>query len=449
MEPGPLMSTGIEIAIIVFLVIISGMLVAAQRSINEVNKNQIKELAEENDKKAIILMNLLDRHFGVLVVTMLVVSLCGFINGSLMLANHGIALRNFLLAKDIAGAGAISMILLTLLNTVIFCIFVLFFPRQIGRQHAKGVALSLAGFTRNFMVIAKPITVLMIGLTNIILKIFRQQSTAYEESYSEEEVISMLEIGQESGALKEEGKKMINSIFAFDDKLAYEVMTPRTDVFAIDILDEPDEFMDELMEMRYSRIPIYEEDSDNIIGILNIKDFLIKAREKGFENVNIREILRKPFLIPETKNIDSLFFELQKTKQHIAILIDEYGGFSGIVTMEDIIEEVMGDIDDEYDIEEVEIEDLGNNRYLIDGNTSLDDINEEIHINLQSESSETIGGFIIDILGEIPNDDPDESINVQYENYLFEVLNVKDRRIERVIMNIKPKENTNKDNSEE
>ena len=448
MESGPIIGTGLEIAVLVISMIISGILVAAQRAINEVNKNQIKDLVEkENNPKAKILYDLLERHFGVLVVTMVIVSFCMFLGCGLLIINHGGAMYHFFASKGIIWPLGLTVVLISLIFTVIFCILVLFFPRQIARQHTKGVALALVRFTRNFMVIMKPLTALMIVITNILLRLFRQQSTAYAESYSEDEVISMLEIGQESGALKEEGKKMINSIFAFDDKLAYEIMTPRTDVFAIDILDEPEEFMDELMGMRYSRIPVYEEDSDNIIGILNIKDFLIKARENGFENVNIREILRKAFLIPETKNIDSLFFELQKTKQHIAILIDEYGGFSGIVTMEDIIEEVMGDIDDEYDVDEIEIEDLGNNRYLLDGNTSLDDINDEINIDLQSESSETIGGFIIDILGEIPNDDLDESINVEYENYLFEVLNVKDRRIERVIMNIRPKEE--KDNAED
>lgn len=450
MESGPLMSTGFEVTVIVISIIIGGMLVAAQRSINEVNKNQVKAIIEENknsktNKKAKVLLGLTDRHFGVLVVTMLVASFFGLLASQVFIMNHMESLTGFFVERNIHAARGLASFLLVLLSTVVFCVFVLFFPRQIARQHTKGIALALAGFMRNWMIIMKPVTVILIGITNIFLKIFKQQSTAYEESYSEDEVISMLEIGQESGALKEEGKKMINSIFAFDDKLAYEIMTPRTDVFAIDILDEPEEFMDELMGMRYSRIPVYEEDSDNIIGILNIKDFLIKAREKGFENVDIREILRSPFLIPETKNIDSLFFELQKTKQHIAILIDEYGGFSGIVTMEDIIEEVMGDIDDEYDVEEMEIEDLGNNKYLLDGNASLDDINDEIHVNLVSESSETIGGFIIDILGEIPNDDPEETINVEYENYLFEVLNVKDRRIERVIMNIKPKEENKKE----
>ena len=445
MDAGPFISGGVEIALIVIFMIIAGLLVAAQRSINEVNKNQIKSMAEEGDKKAKILLYLFERHFSVLVVMMMVVIFSGFLTGQIFMEEHADAFYGFMMDKGIICPKALATFLIALGSTVVFCITVLFVPRQIARQHTKGVALALAGFTRNAVIVLKPVTALVIIITNVVLKILRQQSTAYEESYSEDEVISMLEIGQESGALKEEGKKMINSIFAFDDKLAYEIMTPRTDVFAIDILDEPEIFMDELMGMRYSRIPVYREDSDNIIGILNIKDFLIKAREKGFENVDIEEILRKPFLIPETKNIDSLFFELQKTKQHIAILIDEYGGFSGIVTMEDIIEEVMGDIDDEYDEEEVEIEDLGNNRYLLDGNTNLDDINDEIHVNLQSETSETIGGFIIDILGEIPNDDPDESINVEYENYLFEVLNVKDRRIERVIMNIKPKEEQKED----
>ena len=242
---------------------------------------------------------------------------------------------------------------------------------------------------------------------------------------------------------------MLDSVFAFDDKLAYEIMTPRTDVFAIDIQDGADEYLDELMEMRYSRIPVYDDESDNIIGILNIKDFMIQAREKGFENVDIRSILRDAFFVPETKNIDALFLELQKTKQHIAILIDEYGGFSGIVTMEDIIEEVMGDIDDEYDEEEEEIHDLGDNRYLLDGYMNLDDVNEEIGTELTSETSETVGGLIIDILGEIPDEDAHERITVNLDNYEFEVINVKDRRIERVILTVKPEDEGESEESNE
>ena len=232
---------------------------------------------------------------------------------------------------------------------------------------------------------------------------------------------------------------MITGVFAFDDLLAYEVMTPRTDVFAIDINDPSEEYIDELMELRFSRIPVYEDDSDNIIGILYIKDYLIQARESGFDNVDIRSILRTPYFVPETKNIDSLFVELQKTKQHIAILIDEYGGFSGIVTMEDIIEEVMGEIDDEYDEEEPEIKQIRSDTCQLDGSMDLDDIDEELNIDLESESSETIGGFLIDILGEIPDDD-DLNQPITHENYVFTIQSVKDRRIERVTLQILPKE---------
>ena len=231
---------------------------------------------------------------------------------------------------------------------------------------------------------------------------------------------------------------MIDQIFAFDDKLAYEIMTPRTDVFAIDISDPTSEYIEELMELRYSRIPVYEDESDNIVGILNIKDWIIAARESGFENVDIRAILRKPFFVPETKNIDSLFFELQKTKQHIAILIDEYGGFSGIVTMEDIIEEIVGDIDDEYDEEEPDVEKISEDTFYLDGSMDLDDVNEETGSELFSEDSETVGGLIMEALGEIPEDGSGPYV-ITLDNYEFTVESIRDRRIERVRMKILPK----------
>lgn len=264
-----------------------------------------------------------------------------------------------------------------------------------------------------------------------IKKFWKKLTNQAKGSQMEEEVMSILEAGQESGVLKEEGKKMINSIFALDDKLAYEIMTPRTDVFVIDIEDPPEEYVDDLMKLRYSRIPVCQGETDNIIGILNIKDYLIQAWEKGFEAVDIASILRTPYFVPETKNIDALLFELQKLKQQIAILIDEYGGFSGIVTMEDIIEQVVGDIDDEYDEEEEIIDKVDDHIYLVDGDVSLEDLDEELGIDLTSETSETIGGFLIDMLGEIP-DENDVGRIITFENYQFKIMAIQDRRIERV-----------------
>ena len=264
-----------------------------------------------------------------------------------------------------------------------------------------------------------------------IKKFWKKLTNQTNGSQMEEEVMSILEAGQESGVLKEEGKKMINSIFALDDKLAYEIMTPRTDVFVIDIEDPPEEYVDDLMKLRYSRIPVCQGETDNIIGILNIKDYLIQAWEKGFESVDIASILRAPYFVPETKNIDALLFELQKMKQQIAILIDEYGGFSGIVTMEDIIEQVVGDIDDEYDEEEEIIDKVDDHIYLVDGDVSLEDLDEDLGIDLTSETSETIGGFLIDMLGEIP-DENDVGRIIEFENYQFKIMAIQDRRIERV-----------------
>lgn len=306
-----------------------------------------------------------------------------------------------------------------------------YFPHKFALQHSDSIADKATGILNFISSLLLPLTMPLMLLTNAFLKIFRQKTNVEEEAFSEEEVMSMLEVGKESGVLKEEGTKMINSIFAFDDKLAYEAMTPRTDVFMIDIEDPLDEYFEELMTLRYSRIPVYRDDIDNIIGILNIKDYLIKTRELGYEDVDIESILRKAYFVPETKNIDTLFVELQKTKQQIAVLIDEYGGFSGIITMEDIIEEVMGDIDDEYDEEEEIIDKVDDSIYLVDGDVNLKDLNEELDIDLQSDNSETIGGFIIDILGEIPDENDVDRV-VEFENYKFKIMSIGERRIERV-----------------
>ncbi|MBQ6495570.1 MAG: HlyC/CorC family transporter [Firmicutes bacterium] len=332
-----------------------------------------------------------------------------------------------------------SFLILFFVEAILMFAFGDVFPRKLAILHDDSIATSSLGAVKFLHVVMKPMTLCVRGITFVLLVIFRQKTDVDDNEYSEEDIVEMLEAGSESGELKEEGKKMITGIFAFDDTLAYEIMTPRTDVFSININAPAEEYIDELMELRYSRIPVYEDDSDNIIGILYIKDYLIKAREEGFDNVDLHSILRKPYFVPETKNIDSLFFELQKTKQQIAILIDEYGGFCGIVTMEDIIEEVMGDIDDEYDEEEQEIRKLAPDLYLIEGSTDIDDIDEELGIDLESEDSETIGGFIIDMFGEIPDED-DIGKEIFYENYVFTIKSVKDRRIEQVTMKILPVE---------
>ncbi|MBQ1406726.1 MAG: HlyC/CorC family transporter [Eubacterium sp.] len=295
-----------------------------------------------------------------------------------------------------------------------------------------------------FLIAAIAIIIIAVVLVIVYFKFFKKKSSLEEAAIFEEDVKSILEEGQKTGVINEEGRKRIESLFRFDDELAYEIMTPRTDVFMIDINDPPEEYMDQLMELRYSRIPVCEDDPDHIIGILNLKDFFASARQYGFDGVELRPILREAYFIPETKKIDTLFVEMQRKKQHIAVLIDEYGGFSGIVTMEDIIEEIVGEIDDEYDEEEEIIDKIADDTYLVDGNVSLDDLNETTGSDLESENSETIGGFILDLVGEIPKDGY-VNRTVKDGRYEFTILSVKERRIERVRFRLLPEETNGDD----
>lgn len=277
--------------------------------------------------------------------------------------------------------------------------------------------------------------VLIVAALYVVYRIFKAIS-GKGTNQLEENVMALLRTGEKKGEIKKATVQMIESVFKFDDKYANEIMTPRTDVFMIDINAPQSEYFDELMSMRYSRIPVFEEEIDNIIGILNIKDYLIRARDEGFGKVDIRPILRAPLFVPETKSIDTLFHEMQQEKQHIAVLIDEYGGFSGIVTMEDIIEEIVGDINDEYDESHEMIHKISDNRFIVDGNVSLEDLNEATGADLESETSETIGGLLIDQIGEIP-DDGYVNMTVEYQNYTFTIISVSDRRIKRLKMVIR------------
>ncbi|MDO4546376.1 MAG: hemolysin family protein, partial [Bacillota bacterium] len=370
-DSGPLWGQLILLAV---LIAVNAYFAAAEMAMVSVNKNRIRSLAQEGNKKADRLIKLIDEPNRFLSAIQVIITLAGFLASAEAAVSLSDDVGAFLARIGIPYGEDISVVVVTLILSFFTLVLGELFPKRIAMLHADGIAMAVAKSIVVISVLFKPVVWLLSVTVTLLLKICRQRTDVTNVEYSEDDVVSMLEAGQESGELKEEGKKMITSIFAFDDMLAYEVMTPRTDVFSIDINAPTEDYIDELMELRYSRIPVYEDDSDNIIGILYIKDYLIKAREDGFDNVDFRSILRKPYFVPETKNIDSLFFELQTTKQHIAILIDEYGGFSGIVTMEDIIEEVMGDIDDEYDEDEPEIEKLSEDSYAMDGSMDLDDI---------------------------------------------------------------------------
>lgn len=419
----------LNIILIILIMVISALVAASKRALDYIDRNYIKDSLEDDpDNRALqsvtaFLAKPSKYHYADHSVS--------FINIILGFALFTMMMYPRVDAKVLAASEVGFYIIYTSMTDIL--------PKKLAAQTSEKTGVNLIGFQKFIYYVTLPLVWICRGVANFFLRISGKATDVDDSYFSEDKVMSMLDRGQESGEIKEEGRRMIDSIFEFDDLLAYEIMTPRTDVFMIDLDDERSEYFDELMELTHSRIPVYEDDPDNIIGILHIKDYLYNVTKFGLDNVDIKSILRPAYFVPETKNIDALFRELQKEKHHIAMLIDEYGGFSGIVSVEDIIEQIVGDIDDEFDEEDRIIDKVDDNTYIVDGNVYLDDLEEETGVDLESETSETIGGFIIDLMGEIPK----ENIiyePVSYENYDFTIISVRDRRIEKVRIDIRDRE---------
>lgn len=342
-------------------------------AIISLNKNKlntiIDDAKEENSssrktKKAKILLNLLKEPSKFLATIQVGITLAGFLASASAATSISKYIEIFFKRLNIPKSSSIALFLTTLLLSYLTLVFGELLPKRIALNNSEKIALFSIKPIIIFMKISLPFVNILTYSTNFLLKVLGIDYENIEEKISEEEIKKMIDLGEETGVFNSTEKEMINSIFDFDNTLAKEIMTPRTSVFTIDINDSPENIINNMLEERYSRVPIYDEDIDNIIGILHIKDILSIINKENIKKEDLINILRIPYFIPETKAIDFLFKEMQTSKNYIAILIDEYGGFSGIVTMEDLIEEVMGNIFDEYD------EDHTEEIIKIDANTS-------------------------------------------------------------------------------
>ncbi|EJP6472890.1 HlyC/CorC family transporter [Clostridium sporogenes] len=426
-EPANIIS---QLMLIFILTLLNAFFASAEMAIVSLNKNKIKLLSEEGNKKAKLLEKLMDEPTKFLSTIQVGITLAGFFSSAFAATGISEDLARYLKQLNIPYSGQIALVIVTIILSYITLVFGELFPKRIALQKSETIALFSVRPILYVSKITVPFVKLLSASTNILVRLVGLDNEGLDEKVSKEEIKSLVEVGQENGVINEREKEMINSIFEFDDKLADEVMTPRTEVYLIDIEKPLKEYLDELIEERYSRIPVYEGSVDNIIGILYMKDFLGEARKHGFENVDIRSILHPAYFVPETKNIDELFKELQNFKKHMAILIDEYGGFSGIVSIEDLIEEIMGNIEDEYDEDEPDIKKIDNDTFIIDGMVSLDDFNNYFNINIESKDCDTINGFLIDLLGRIPMSA--EEKNIEYKNLIFKIEEIKEKRIEKI-----------------
>lgn len=419
-----------------FLTLINAFFSCTEMAVVSVNKNRMGMLAEKGNKKAKLILKLLEEPTNFLSTIQVAITLSGFFASASAATNFSFVVENWLNPFNIPYTKEISLVLVTVVLSFFTLVFGELVPKRVALQRAESIALFSVKIVYLISKIVLPFIKLLSFSTNLVLKILGVNLENIEEKVSEEEIKSLIEVGQRHGVFNETEKEMITSVLSFDNKIAREIMIPRKNVYSVNIDTPLTNYLDELLEEKHSRIPVYQGDKDNIVGILYLKDFIVEARKNGFENVNISSIMKKPYFVLENKNIDVLFKEFQKRKIFMAILVDEYGSFVGIVTMEDIIEEVMGNIQDVYDEEDPLLEKLSEYTYLVDGFYSLNDLNTKLGLKIDNDEFDTISGFVIDLIGRIPEEN--EKLQVNYKNLSFQILSVKEKCIDKIKMTISP-----------
>ena len=423
----------LQIVIIIILTGINAFFSSAEMAIVSLNKNKLKILIEDGNKKAILLDNLLKEPSKFLSTIQVGITLASFFASASAATGLSQFLSEALKPLNIPYSSQISMILITFILSYVTLVFGELIPKRIALRNSENIALSSVGVIVFISTIFSPFVKFLTFSTNLVLTILRMKEDNIEEKVSKEELRSLVEVGKEHGVINESEQEMIENIIEFDEKIAREIMIPRTKVFLIDKNISIHELFENKEIGKYSRIPVYENEADNIIGILMAKDLMMEAYKKGFDNIKISDLVQEAYFVPETKNVNELFNEMQLEKKHITILIDEYGGFSGIVTLEDLIEEVMGNIDDEFDDEDLSIHQISKNKYLVNGDVSLYDLNDNFHFELESKYYDTLSGILIENLGYIPEDN--ENIEpITINGVVFKPQRVRNKKIEKVVM---------------
>lgn len=418
-----------KLLLILVLTMVNAFFAASEMAMVSVDKIKLMNKAEEGDKKAKLLLGILKEPSRFLSTIQVGITFAGFFSSASAAVSISSVLGNRLDALGVPFGKDIAFIGITLILSYVMLVLGELVPKRIALNHSEKFAMLAIRPINMVAKLMHPFVTFLSLSTNTILRILGVSQEGVEAKVTLEEISSMVEVGHEQGFINPVEREMIKSVISFDDKLAEEIMTARTEVYMIDVEDQIEDYIDDLLTLKYSRIPVYEEDIDNIIGILYLKDYLLEAYKSGFLNVDMRSILRPAYFVPERKNINDLFLELKNTRKHMAVLIDEYGGFSGIVTMEDLIEEIMGDIDDEYDHDDPDVRLLEKDVYIARGSVSIKELNSRLDIEMDEETEDydTLGGFIIHHLGYIPDDG--EKPELIIEGISYKVESVEDKRI--------------------
>lgn len=409
-----------QIIVLAILILINAFFAATEIAFISLNDAKIEKQAKEGNKKAKQIKKMLREPSKFLATIQIGITLAGFLSSAFAadaFADDLAPMLQNLIPLGLTAWRNISIILITIILSYFSLIFGELVPKRLAMRNSEKIAFGTIGIIRTISIITAPFVKLLTASTNGVSKLFGI-SGADEETVTEEEIRMMVDVGEEKGSIKEEERELINNVFEFNDKVVSEIMIHRKDIYAIDINSDIDNILKELDEYKYSRIPVYEENIDNIVGMLFIKDLLANVNKK--EKVKIAKIIREPYFVSENKPIDELFRDLQKNKHQLAIVLDEYGGTAGLVTMEDIIEELVGNIFDEYDEEEKEFEKIDDNTFLISGSVSIHDLRKILGVEIPEGEYDTLSGYLIELLGRIPSDDEKPVIETKRVTYKIE-----------------------------
>ena len=431
----------LDFLVLFLLILVNAFFSATEIAVITLNDNKVRKKAEEGDHIARKLVKLINEPGSFLATIQVGVTLAGFLSS---------AFAADIFADRLYAAIGIDLPIIRSASVVVVTVILAYFslvlgelvPKRVAQHNPEKLANAVASIITGLGKFMKPFVWLLTRSTNLVLRILGIDPTQTDRTVTEEEIRMMVDVGRESGSIHEEEKEMINKIFEFNDKEVSEIMTHRTSIVSLDVDADYAEVLEVAIHEKYTRIPVYDDNIDNIVGILHIKDLLYHAAEGFREPFSLRNMIRPPYFVPESKNIDALFREMQRDHAQMAVAIDEYGGTAGIVTIEDLLEEIVGNIQDEYDEEELEIVRKDDQTWLIDGLADLDEVGEAIGIEFPDDDFDTMGGFVISQLGRIPEEN--ELPAVTYENLVIKVLAMEEKRVSKVEIHIQldPSEDT-------
>ena len=424
----------VSFLIIILIIAFYGFLKVLEAAFSEININKIKFVADSGDeayttlhahlKKADRLTASIQMGAILCCICVAIVSFKTFLHPlAAVFTDFGVNSRGALIISGVIIIVAISMLLLLFGNLL---------PKKIGAKHSENMVRSTIKQVTLFAALLSPVVIICLGLSNLFGERLGVNPKEEDDNVTEEEIRFLVDAGEDNGTIDENEKEMINNIFEFDNTIVGDVATHRTDIVAVGLNSTLEDILAVISEEKFSRIPVYDENIDDIIGFFRVRD-LLKFYADGSNGKNFRfnDIILEPYFVPFSKKTDELFEDMQKNKVQMAIVIDEYGGTAGIVTMEDLIEEIVGNIFDEYDIEEEEIREIDENTFLVKGTTPIDEVEELFDAKFaENNNYDTIGGFIIGQLGRIP--DENERPKVIVDNFVFKIEKIDDKRIELI-----------------